>query len=181
MGSTLTTVAISLRDAAFLQEQPWATCVVSRMFDLSIALATAIILFRYTLSPLVGRVFAPLMMRVMFAPQQLPPAFLGLTIRPWQIRTEVADGTYMVPAAMSLSGRYREIRAPTQIIAGNNDKIVSPSTQSNRLHGVIQRSKLRILPETGHMVHYAMRDAVMEAIDEVAVESGLAPPSPAVA
>jgi hypothetical protein len=45
---------------------------------------------------------------------------------------------------------------------------VSPSTQSDRLAGVIPRSKLRILPETGHMVHYAMRDAVVDAIDEVA-------------
>jgi pimeloyl-ACP methyl ester carboxylesterase len=141
-------------------------------------------LFRYTLSPLVGRVFAPLMMMVMFAPQLLPPrfvpTFLGLSIRPWQIRAAVADGSYMVPAAMSLRGRYREIGAPTQIIAGNNDKIVSPSTQSDRLHGVIRQSKLRILPWTGHMVHYAMRDAVMEAIDEVAVESGVAPSFPAV-
>jgi pimeloyl-ACP methyl ester carboxylesterase len=86
----------------------------------------------------------------------------------------------MVPAAVSLRGRYREIAAPTQIIAGNNDKIVSPSTQSDRLHGAIRQSKLRILPETGHMVHYGMHDAVMEAIDEVAVESGVASASPAV-
>jgi pimeloyl-ACP methyl ester carboxylesterase len=55
-----------------------------------------------------------------------------------------------------------------KFIAGNNDKIVSPSTQSDRLHGVTRQSKLRILPKTGHMVHYAMRDAVMEAIYEVA-------------
>ena len=86
----------------------------------------------------------------------------------------------MVSAALSLRGRHREIGAPTQIIAGNNDKIVSPSTQSDRLHGVIRQSKLRILPWTGHMVHYAMRDAVMEAIDEVASESGVALASPAV-
>jgi pimeloyl-ACP methyl ester carboxylesterase len=81
---------------------------------------------------------------------------------------------------MSLRSHYREITAPTQIIAGNNDKIVSPSTQSDRLHGAIRQSKLRILSETGHMVHYAMRDAVLEAIDQVAVESGVAPASPAV-
>jgi pimeloyl-ACP methyl ester carboxylesterase len=68
----------------------------------------------------------------------------------------------MVPAAMYLRSRYREIGAPTQIIAGNNDKIVSPGTQSDPLHGAIRKSKLRILPETGHMVHYAIRDAVME-------------------
>ena len=86
----------------------------------------------------------------------------------------------MVPAAISLRSRYREIAAPTQIIAGNNDKIVSPSTQSDRLAAVIPRSKLRVLPGTGHMVHYAMRDAVMEAIDDVAIESGVAPASPAV-
>ena len=53
-------------------------------------------------------------------------------------------------------------------IAGNSDKIVSPSNQSDRLHGVIRQSRLRILPEAGHMVHYAMRDAITEAIDEVA-------------
>ncbi len=129
-------------------------------------------LFRYTLTPLMGRIFAPMMMWVMFAPQILPPrfvpTFLGLSIRPWQIRAQVADGTYMVPAAMALRGRYHEIHTPTQIIAGNNDKIVSPSAQSDRLAGVIPRSKLRVLPGTGHMVHYAMREAVMEAIDEVA-------------
>ena len=91
----------------------------------------------------------------MFAPQRPPrfvPTFLGLSIRPWQIRATVADGSYMVPAAMSLSGRYREIGASTRIIAGNSDKIVSPSNQSEA-DGVIRQSRLRILPEAGHMVH----------------------------
>ena len=81
---------------------------------------------------------------------------------------------------MSLRGRYSEIEAPTQIIAGNSDKIVGPITRSDRLAGVIRKSKLRIVPETGHMVHYAMNDALMEAIHEVARESGVARASPAV-
>jgi pimeloyl-ACP methyl ester carboxylesterase len=69
---------------------------------------------------------------------------------------------FWTKAAAARSKRRRKF------IAGNNDKIVSPSTQSDRLHGVTRQSKLRILPKTGHMVHYAMRDAVMEAIYEVA-------------
>ena len=118
-------------------------------------------LFRYTLTPLMGWVFAPMMMWVMFAPQILPPrfvpTFLGLSIRPWQIRAQVADGSYMVPAAMSLRSRYREIEAPTQIIAGNNDKIVSPSTQSDRLAGCHPAEQIAHSPWNG--AHGSLRNA----------------------
>jgi len=38
-GSTFASVVISLKDAVFLQEQPGASCVLSRMSDLSLPLS----------------------------------------------------------------------------------------------------------------------------------------------
>jgi pimeloyl-ACP methyl ester carboxylesterase len=125
---------------------------------------------RYTLSPLLGRVMAPRLIAKMFAPREVTPRFtkefpIDLTLRPWQIRASAAETAFMVPAAAQLEGGYETIKAPVTIITGADDRIIDPDSQSVRLHDLIRRSKLRVLPGLGHMLHHFAADVIVGAMD----------------
>ena len=133
-------------------------------------------LLRHTVSPLIAQLAAPGMFRKMFAPQPVPPRFaaefpVGLTLRPSQLRASSEETALMVPAAAELEGRYRELRLPVCIMAGNDDRIVDTNHQSVRLHEVMSQSELRVLPGLGHMLHHFATDQVVGAIDDVAARA----------
>lgn len=65
------------------------------------------------------------------------------------------------------SPHYGEIRVPVVVVAGDSDKAVDHRGHAMRLHRDIPGSQLRILPNTGHMVHHVHPDAIIEAIETV--------------
>ena len=124
---------------------------------------------RYTLSPLFGRIMLPLNLKAMFAPKPVPERFrhgfpYGFPVRPGQIRAESQDAVTMVPAAAALRARYGELRLPVTIMAGTEDQIVSAEGHAVWFHHAIPGSELRLVPDTGHMFHYAVPEQVVEAI-----------------
>jgi pimeloyl-ACP methyl ester carboxylesterase len=139
---------------------------------------------RYTFAPLAGRLLAPRMVRQMFAPMPVPPAFeaavpIPMMLRPWQIRASTEDAASMVPAAAAAAPRYAELRRlPVAILVGDGDRVVDPGRHSLRLHGDLPGSELRILPGLGHMVHHGAPGVVADAIASVA---GAAAPRQALA
>ncbi len=133
---------------------------------------------RHTVSPLLGRLIGPRLVKKMFEPCPVPPEFhahvpLGLMLRPSQIRASAADAGLMIPAVESLQYRYGDLRLPVTIVTGAEDKVVDPQ-QSERLHGEIRRSELRIIPGLGHMPHYSAPEQVVAAVD--AAERPVRPP-----
>ena len=126
-------------------------------------------LIRYTLSPALGWLSAPLVFRQLFAPARVPPRFgarlpLSMTLRPSQIRASAADGVLMVPGAATASRRAGEASVPTLILTGDGDRIVSPRLQSGRLAREIPGATLRVIAGAGHMIHHTAPDEVAEAI-----------------
>lgn len=126
---------------------------------------------RYTISPLLARLTAPMLIRKMFAPQPVPNAFsnqmpLSMMLRPWQLRADAAELGLMIAAAASLAPHYADIEIPVTIFTGTDDGIVDFQTQSSRLHGEIPDSTLVTLPGVGHMVHYAATGQLASAVDE---------------
>jgi pimeloyl-ACP methyl ester carboxylesterase len=124
---------------------------------------------RYTVSPLLGRAMLPLNLKAMFAPQALPDRFrhdfpYSFPVRPWQIRAEAQDAATMVPAAAALRARYHELRLPVTIMAGTQDQIVDVDGHAVWFHEAIPGSELRLVPDTGHMFHYAVPEQVAEAV-----------------
>lgn len=124
---------------------------------------------RYTYGPPLGRAVAKPMIRRMFAPLPVPRRFkrefpLPLTVRPWQIRAVAEDSAAMVPAARRLSQRLGQLHLPVAILAGEEDRIVSPKRQAQRLHAMLPDSRLVLLPGAGHMLHHASPAVVEEAI-----------------
>jgi pimeloyl-ACP methyl ester carboxylesterase len=71
----------------------------------------------------------------------------------------------MIPGAFAIRHRYQELTIPVVIMAGTKDRVVSPK-QPARLHAQIPHSVLRLVPDVGHMLHYAVPEEVAEAVEE---------------
>ncbi len=125
-------------------------------------------LLRYTVSPLVGRVMAPLLVKQLFAPAPVPQRFarfpLSMSLRPSQLRASAEEAVLMVPAAALLQARYDELRPPVSIVAGSGDRIASPAKQSNRLAQRLLGHDAELVEGAGHMVHYFAPERVVEAV-----------------
>jgi pimeloyl-ACP methyl ester carboxylesterase len=126
---------------------------------------------RYTVSPLLGWLQMPLIKRGMFSPTPVPQRFkagfsTGMALRPSQIRASSMDGGQMISSALALRDQYKLLRLPVTIIAGSGDRVVF-KRMSERLAAVIPHSTLHLIPEAGHMVHYAAPQEVAHAVDAI--------------
>lgn len=124
---------------------------------------------RYTISPLLGRLIWPGLLRTIFGPPPTPPRFKGqfpvwMALRPSQLRASAAESALMIPWAIKLRRRYHEIKMPVVIMAGSKDRFVS-AKHSARLHAAVPQSDFRLAPGMGHMVHHEAPREVRQAID----------------
>jgi len=129
-------------------------------------------LLRFTVSPFLSAAMLPRLSAKMFAPLRVPKGFSdrlldGLAIRPGQIRAESQDGVTMVPAASAMRHRYHDLKVPLIIMAGDEDQVVDSGQQALRLHQDIPHSTLKLIPNAGHMLHYAVPEEVAEAVNAV--------------
>jgi pimeloyl-ACP methyl ester carboxylesterase len=129
-------------------------------------------LLRYTVSPLVGAALMPANLKAMFSPLPVPARFTeefphAFPVRPSQIRAESQDAVTMMPAVNDLEERLRNLDIPVFIMAGDHDRIVDHEDHAVWLHDRIPQSNLQIIPEAGHMMHYAVPNSVVAAIDTV--------------
>jgi pimeloyl-ACP methyl ester carboxylesterase len=128
-------------------------------------------LMRFTISPLLTRALWPRMVRRLFWPNPIPPAFAEfpkeLVFRPSQIRASAEDAALQIPAAALLRQRYHKISTPTVIVAGDQDHF---ARHSARLRQDIPDSVLIRVPGNGHMVHYTAIQSILAAIDQVGAE-----------
>jgi pimeloyl-ACP methyl ester carboxylesterase len=133
-------------------------------------------ILRYTVSPLLSRALWPGVVRRMFSPAQTPPRFsafpVWMALRPSQLRASAAESAMMIPAALTLSRRYRELALPMAILAGAADRVADPEHNAQRLHQALPHSELRLAPGVGHMVHYTAQEDVLAAIDTVERTAG---------
>jgi pimeloyl-ACP methyl ester carboxylesterase len=128
---------------------------------------------RYTISPLLGRLLTPKIIRKVFAPAPVTTRFAAefpveLALRPSQIRASAGDTALMIPAAASLNHRYRELTMQVVIMAGAEDEIVDVERQSKRLHAELPHGDLHLVEGGGHMIHHLVPWQVVGAINSVA-------------
>jgi pimeloyl-ACP methyl ester carboxylesterase len=125
----------------------------------------------HTLSPILGRLLWPLLMRKIFGPAKVPAKFGAfpkeMALRPAQIRASAAETALMIPSAFAPPRKYTSLKMPVVIIAGEQDRLIDIEKQSARLHQEITQSKFRRVTNAGHMVHQTATSLVMKAIDEV--------------
>jgi len=120
-----------------------------------------------TLSPLIGRMIWPALLKVIFSPARIPAKFSGfpksMALRPSQLRASAAEVAFMIPSAFFSSKDYGAVEMPVTILCGAQDRFISPR-QSKRLHRTIAHSRLQLVAGAGHMVHQTNPSAVVAAI-----------------
>ncbi|OGA71290.1 MAG: hypothetical protein A3G81_30910 [Betaproteobacteria bacterium RIFCSPLOWO2_12_FULL_65_14] len=129
-------------------------------------------LMRHTISPLIGRLIWPGMLKLMFSPAPVPRYFesfpVWMTLRPSQLRAAAAESALRIPSALALRHKYAELETPAVIVAGAQDRYVDHRRHSVRLHAVLPGSELLLSPRAGHMVHHVDPRRVLQAIEAVA-------------
>jgi pimeloyl-ACP methyl ester carboxylesterase len=131
----------------------------------------------HTVSPLLGRLLWPLLVRRIFAPAALPSARvqrypIWLSLRPGSLRTTAVEAVMTIPQAALLWQREPELRIPVAIVAGSQDLLLSTAWHSRRLHRRLPGSRLYLVPNAGHMVHHTAPQAVVAAVDDLAGRTG---------
>ena len=173
---TMTVLAMALsqpekvRSLVLLGGYFYPSVRVDALLTAPVALPVVGDVMRYTVTALSGRAALKGLVKLMFAPKTTPDYFFAMQsremmLRPVQLRANAEDAAFMVPAAKSNSQRYHELKMPVTIIAGAEDKVVDVEAHSKRLHDELPQSELRIVPDTGHMVHYVAQDQIAEAVD----------------
>lgn len=131
---------------------------------------------RYTVSPLISRALWPGMAKRTFAPKPVDRRFdafpVWMALRPKQLRAAAAETAMMIPSAASLAKHYAELKVPSVIVAGTQDKIVDAGHNSERLSERLGLCRLELVPGVGHMSHYAHPEKVMAAIYDIAAQVG---------
>lgn len=137
-------------------------------------------LMRYTVAPIMGRIVWPLAVLKLFKPSDEPPRFkmkfpVWMAMRPSQLLASAGDGAMMIPEAIRLSARYKELRMPIIIMAGSGDLLALSKLHSERLHDKIPHSQLILTPGVGHMIHQVVPEEVIKAIGMAATNSAAIP------
>jgi pimeloyl-ACP methyl ester carboxylesterase len=123
------------------------------------------------------------MIRKAFAPRRAPGRFLAgfpveMSLRPKQLRATGEDTLAMVPWAAKAAPHYRRLRLPVAILSGDDDRIVDPGSQAERLRDAIPGSTLEVLPGIGHMLHHHAPERVAAAVRRVALAAALPADAP---
>ena len=118
-------------------------------------------------------VLRPLMKKKTFWPQQPPEGivtkgFIPLAFRPRAYEVNMQDFAVMYDGVLKQSGRYRDIRLPTLVIAGDEDEIVWTDLHSRCFAREVPGAELILMPGIGHMPQYDDRETVLSAIETLA-------------
>ena len=118
-------------------------------------------------------VLRPLMKKKTFWPQQPPEGivtkgFIPLAFRPRAYEVNMQDFAVMYDGVRRQSERYKEIRLPTLVIAGDRDEIVWTDLHSRCFAREVPGAELILMPGIGHMPQYADQATVLAAIEALA-------------
>lgn len=118
-------------------------------------------------------VLRPWMKKKTFWPQRPPrgivtKGFIPLAFRPRAYEVNMQDFAVMYDAVRHQCERYRDIRLPTLVIAGDADEIVWTDLHSRCFAREVPGAELILMPGIGHMPQYADQETVLAAIEALA-------------
>jgi pimeloyl-ACP methyl ester carboxylesterase len=140
--------------------------------------------YRLAATPVIGPLFArtivlplgfPLigaLARGLFMPQGMPDGYvrdaaIPMVLRPREFAANAHDVAALKGNVRRQSPRYGEIAAPTVIITGDRDTIVSPTIHSKALAAMLPHAKLIVLPGIGHAVQHVAANVVAAEIEQL--------------
>ena len=125
----------------------------------------------YVLTPLIGPSVVRGELRRAFSPDPVPKNYLKSVLSEWtkpsKARAYALDEDVYNPSVKKFSPRYAEIVVPVSIVTGDADLIVSEKENADRLHEVLPKSRLIVLPKTGHQIPFTHPQSVIDEIERV--------------
>ena len=125
----------------------------------------------YVLTPLIGASVVRGELKKAFSPDPVPKNYLKSVLSEWtktsKVRAYALDEDFYNPSVKKFSPRYAEIAVPISIITGDADLIVSEKENAGRLHEVLPKSRLIVLPKTGHQIPFTHPQSVIDEIERV--------------
>jgi pimeloyl-ACP methyl ester carboxylesterase len=125
----------------------------------------------FVLTPLIGASIVRGELKKAFSPDPVPKNYLRSVLSEWtktnKVKAYSLDAALLNDGVKKFSPRYAEISVPVSILAGDSDLIVSEKENAERLHQTIQRSRLLILPSTGHQIPFTRPQIVIDEIERV--------------
>jgi pimeloyl-ACP methyl ester carboxylesterase len=130
-------------------------------------------LFSALVVPPVGLAMINGATRSVFAPNPRPPGYITKAralqaLGPKAFRDNAIDVANLLEWTKANSPQYGRIAAPTVIITGDTDSVVSPDIHSRHLARVIRGARLLVIHNMGHKSDYVARDLAVAAIETVA-------------
>ncbi len=129
-------------------------------------------LFSTLIVPPIGIVAIDRATKGVFAPNPVPPGYVEKTkarqaLRPVAFRHNAREVAALSDWAKTASANYRKIKAPTVIITGDTDEIVSPEVHSRHLARDIRGARLIVVHNLGHKSDFVASDLAIAAIETV--------------
>ena len=130
-------------------------------------------LFSALVVPPVGLLAIDRATHEVFSPNRPPSDYVSKTralqaLRPAAFRRNAQEIAALSDWAKTASVGYRRIRAPTIIITGDADKIVSPDVHARHLARDVKGARLIVVHNLGHKSDYVASDLAIAAIEAVA-------------
>ena len=123
------------------------------------------------LTPLFGASVVRSELKKAFSPDPVPKNYLRSVLSEWtkpkKVKAYSIDDALLNDCLKKFSPRYPEISVPVSILAGDSDLIVSEKENAERLHQALPKSRLIVLPKTGHQIPFTRSQAVADEIDRV--------------
>ncbi|NJR14183.1 MAG: alpha/beta hydrolase [Phyllobacteriaceae bacterium] len=130
-------------------------------------------LFTRTIALPAGLQRLPAATACVFSPNRMPDDYLArtgveLVLVPRRFMANSIDLTGLHGHTTAFAPRYAGITAPTIIIAGEHDNVVSKDIHAVSLAKAVPGAQLFLVPNIGHKPDYVLADLVAAAIDTLA-------------
>nr|WP_205925931.1 alpha/beta hydrolase [Rhizobium sp. P38BS-XIX] len=130
-------------------------------------------LFSTFIVPPLGILLIDRATKAVFAPNRRPADYISKTralgaLAPAAFRHNAREIAALSVWAVAASKAYHTIRAPTVIITGDRDEIVSPEVHAVHLARDIRGAQLIVVHNLGHKSDYVASDLAVAAIEKVA-------------
>jgi len=125
----------------------------------------------FVLTPLLAATFVRSELKKAFSPDPVPKNYLRSVLSEWtrpkKIKTYSLDEVSLNDSLKQFTPRYSEITIPVSILAGDSDLIVPEKENAERLHQALPKSRLVLLPKTGHQIPFTRSQAVFDEIERI--------------
>jgi pimeloyl-ACP methyl ester carboxylesterase len=117
-----------------------------------------------------------------FAPETPPDGLIEetaakLALRPQAFRASAEDIRGLKARLTAFAPRYAEIAAPTVVLAGDSDRVVSTDIHARALVAAVRGARLVVLPGAGHALQHTRTDVIVAEIERMLAEITGSPPT----